>query len=61
MLECFVCVFTKWQSGYVRHVLSAYHKMAMSGYVRHVVVVVVVFFVVVVCLFLGWGAEGDSL
>ena len=60
MLECFVCVFTKWQSGYVRHVLSAYHKMAMPGYVRHAVVVVV-FFVVVVCLFLGWVAEGDSL
>ena len=44
-------------SGYVRHVLSAYHKMIMSGYVRHVVVV---FFLFVCCFLGGWG-RGRSL
>ena len=42
-------------SGYVRHVLSAYHKMIMSGYVRHVVVV---FFCLFVVFWVDGGGEG---
>ena len=41
-------------SGYVRHVLSAYHKMIMSGYVRHIVV----FFCLFVVFWVGGGGEG---